>query len=265
MALINCPECGRQVSEIAPTCPGCGYPVAEKLQIEKEEKQEEAERKRVALEKYLRAEEATRKAEEAERNRNLELMRQGKDFRDSKGTSWRVIDVDTQNKRALFITWCCEKTWYQPKYGYTIEGMYYPQLEEEITWENSWIRKWLNSVYLNSLPEEIWKRVASVVVKNPGNKLCGTSGGKDTQDRVFLLSIDEAKRYFESNVDRFPKNIELYRYLYGKTLTGWWLRTPGCRPNYAAYVRSDDGSVFDFGCDVHNDRGGLRPALWLNL
>jgi membrane protein YdbS with pleckstrin-like domain len=28
MALIDCPECGRQVSTAAATCPACGYPVA---------------------------------------------------------------------------------------------------------------------------------------------------------------------------------------------------------------------------------------------
>lgn len=28
MALINCPECGRQVSDKAVSCPGCGYAVA---------------------------------------------------------------------------------------------------------------------------------------------------------------------------------------------------------------------------------------------
>lgn len=27
MALINCPECGRQVSDKAPACPDCGYPI----------------------------------------------------------------------------------------------------------------------------------------------------------------------------------------------------------------------------------------------
>jgi hypothetical protein len=31
MPLINCPECGRQVSTAAKTCPACGFPVAEKL------------------------------------------------------------------------------------------------------------------------------------------------------------------------------------------------------------------------------------------
>lgn len=31
MALINCPECGKQVSTAAAACPACGYPVAEKV------------------------------------------------------------------------------------------------------------------------------------------------------------------------------------------------------------------------------------------
>lgn len=31
MPLINCPECGKQVSTEAPACPSCGFPVAEKL------------------------------------------------------------------------------------------------------------------------------------------------------------------------------------------------------------------------------------------
>ena len=28
MALIKCPECGRSVSEMASSCPDCGYPIA---------------------------------------------------------------------------------------------------------------------------------------------------------------------------------------------------------------------------------------------
>ena len=31
MALINCPECGREVSREATACPQCGYPVADRL------------------------------------------------------------------------------------------------------------------------------------------------------------------------------------------------------------------------------------------
>lgn len=28
MALINCPECGKEISDKAKTCPDCGYPIA---------------------------------------------------------------------------------------------------------------------------------------------------------------------------------------------------------------------------------------------
>ena len=31
MAMINCPDCGKPVSDSAHACPNCGYPVAEKL------------------------------------------------------------------------------------------------------------------------------------------------------------------------------------------------------------------------------------------
>ncbi|MFP4080867.1 MAG: hypothetical protein ACLFMW_07815 [Ectothiorhodospira sp.] len=34
MALIECPECGRQVSDKAPTCPGCGVPIAARQSAE---------------------------------------------------------------------------------------------------------------------------------------------------------------------------------------------------------------------------------------
>lgn len=34
MALINCPECGKEISEKASTCPHCGYPINEDAEIE---------------------------------------------------------------------------------------------------------------------------------------------------------------------------------------------------------------------------------------
>lgn len=30
MALINCPECGKQISNNAENCPNCGYPINKK-------------------------------------------------------------------------------------------------------------------------------------------------------------------------------------------------------------------------------------------
>ncbi len=33
MALINCPECDAQVSDVAESCPKCGYPIAQAKQV----------------------------------------------------------------------------------------------------------------------------------------------------------------------------------------------------------------------------------------
>lgn len=33
MALIPCPACERQISEMAPVCPGCGHPIAAALPV----------------------------------------------------------------------------------------------------------------------------------------------------------------------------------------------------------------------------------------
>jgi len=34
MALIPCPECGREISNLAPSCPQCGTPVASKKETQ---------------------------------------------------------------------------------------------------------------------------------------------------------------------------------------------------------------------------------------
>lgn len=48
MALINCPECGKEISDQAVSCPNCGYAVKE--HFEKERKEEE---RRLAQEKAI--------------------------------------------------------------------------------------------------------------------------------------------------------------------------------------------------------------------
>ena len=47
MALIKCPECGRQVSEFAESCPDCGYPVAKMASKAKEIQREEELRSQI--------------------------------------------------------------------------------------------------------------------------------------------------------------------------------------------------------------------------
>lgn len=46
MALINCPECGREISEKAISCPGCGFPISNHLENQKRMEIEEQEKNR---------------------------------------------------------------------------------------------------------------------------------------------------------------------------------------------------------------------------
>ena len=41
MAMIKCPECGKEISDRAEVCPGCGYPVKDYLQETKDKEQRE--------------------------------------------------------------------------------------------------------------------------------------------------------------------------------------------------------------------------------
>jgi hypothetical protein len=73
---------------------------------------------------------------------------------------------------------------------------------------------------------------------------------------VFLLSIDEAMRYFKYNNDRVAR--------YKGSDSWWWLRSPGNRADRAADV-DGGGNVCADGSVVDYDTDGVRPALWLNL
>jgi predicted amidophosphoribosyltransferase len=33
MALINCPECNKEISDMAESCPHCGFPIAKKAPL----------------------------------------------------------------------------------------------------------------------------------------------------------------------------------------------------------------------------------------
>ena len=84
----------------------------------------------------------------------------------------------------------------------------------------------------------------------------GTAGGNDTEDNIFLLSIDEANKYFKSDDERIAN--------YDGEAAWWWLRSPGYDGSNAAYVNRG-GNVDYFGDYVSHDDIAIRPALWINL
>jgi hypothetical protein len=196
------------------------------------------------------------------------------------GIDWRVLDV--QNGQALLLSEkIIEKRAYHPSFV-------------GITWEKCELRNYLNNEFYNKLGA-VKSAIADTRNSNPNNPWYGMSGGNATEDKVFLLSIEEVVRYFGDSGDL--KSCKGWYYESGKNVlnnTGdknkdwyindqynsarvakdgegkaywWWLRSPGrgsSRSRGAAYVRPD-GSVSVGGLNVDYDSGGVRPALWLNL
>ena len=177
------------------------------------------------------------------------------------GYEWRVLDV--RDGRALLLS------------EYVIESRRYHERNEAITWENSTLRRYLNNEFYNSFTAEERRRIAETRLRNANNQWYGTNGGNDTTDRIFLLSLEEVVQYFGDSgqlrnrpgnsyyIDDQYNNARIAVELNGNA-HWWWLRSPGSNTYNAALV-SDGGFVDVDGFLVSSVRGGVRPALWLNL
>ena len=57
----------------------------------------------------------------------------------------------------------------------------------------------MNETFLEkAFGKEEQSRIVEVTNTNPDNKRYGTRGGRETKDKVFALSIDEANKYFKA-------------------------------------------------------------------
>ncbi|MDR1712954.1 MAG: DUF6273 domain-containing protein [Coriobacteriales bacterium] len=144
--------------------------------------------------------------------------------------AWRVLHVE--GKRALIIT------------ENLIDIRRFDASSNK--WAVSELRCWLNGEWYGKtfIPEE--------------QRVIATTELEASEDKVFLLSIDEAKQYFSSDSDRIAKTSD------DDAEFWWWLRSPG-RGSYVAAFVDEDGIVFADGSEVDFSLNGVRPALWLNL
>lgn len=165
---------------------------------------------------------------------------------------WRLLALDAQCDKALIIT------------EDIIEKRCYNEAMIDSTWETCTLRKYLNGDFYNKFDDWYKARMLTTNIANPDNPEYGTKGGNDTTDNIFLLSIDEARKYFSGDSDRVANHA-------GRA-SWWYLRSPGRLPclndgryEFRAAPVRHDGSVFVRGYTVNDSNGGVRPALWLNL
>ena len=141
-----------------------------------------------------------------------------------------------------------------------------------VTWENCTLRKWLNNDFINAaFTAEERAKIPMVTVSADKNPVYDTAPGNATKDKVFLLSIVEAKKYFTSDEARkciptayaVANGVEPSEYTTkdGKGTCGWVLRS--FMNVFGADIVSLDGEI-DAYCFV-TDEDAVRPAMWITI
>ena len=136
---------------------------------------------------------------------------------------WEVIAVD--GDRALVIS------------RDSVDWKLFNEQYENVTWETSTLRNWLNDTFYNSaFNSDERSKILTTTIENPDNPDSGVDGGNDTEDRLFLLSVYEVEEYYEREAFREAGlSIKAYNsakeynpdgYIGGLS-SSWWTRTPG--------------------------------------
>ena len=150
--------------------------------------------------------------------------------------SWRVLRRDEEKMMLL-----CERP---------VAVLPYHRELREVSWEGCDLRRWLNTVFLPlCFTEEERALILQTETVTPDNPNFGSSGGAAAEDRLFLLSAEEAAA---APLDSVGRSLGCW----------WWLRTPGFDNSFAASV-TPDGAIVRIGSFVDGDNYAVRPAMWI--
>ena len=166
---------------------------------------------------------------------------------------WRVLEI--AGDKALLIS-----------IGIIDTGKYHKEFEE-VTWEKCSLRRYLNGKFLATFAPKDRAKIIETRIINPHNPISpyrASLNGKYTKDFIFLLSLDEVKRFFPTNESR--------QAILNGSHHWWWLRSPGENYRQAAFIKDlggegnyADGAIGAHGKRVTQDGGGIRPAMWIKI
>lgn len=164
-----------------------------------------------------------------------------------KELEWRVLSVESN--KALLIT---DRQVVKAKFNSD---------DSVSSWANCNIRNWLNSTFYNKTFGKKQKQmIAATQIAQGINPKYKTVQEKNSIDKVFLLSIAEATKYFASDKARVCTFIPQLG-----TTSEWWLRTTGdCSySKHIAYV-DNSGAIKYSGCYPGAELA-VRPAIWIDI
>ena len=182
---------------------------------------------------------------------------------DGNDITWLVLDTDGDKTLLLSRD--------------ILEFLNYDNHSQDIPWQNSGVRAWLNRTFLGTFTAEQQAQIVETKVPVSNNARYGTSTGPETTDKIFLLSEAEVRKYFpieetaaakctsgayaRSNKDSAISDPNGNN-SFGNT-SYWWLRTRGMFPYQVAYV-DYVGYVHGEGMTMNNNIAGARPAMWVS-
>ena len=158
------------------------------------------------------------------------------------------IVLDKKDNQALLIS------------KFALDCKPYHSNYESITWANCFLRNWCNSYFL----EQAFKESERKLIQESNNQ---NNAGSNTKDKIFLLSIDEARKYFDNNYRiciATPYAISNGAWNDDGRRCYWWLRSRGHNGDYAACIYGG-GGVDDDGSRVDYGDSAVRPAFLLKL
>lgn len=179
----------------------------------------------------------------------------GKQNNGAEPIEWRVLAKESD--RILVIS------------EYALECMQFHSRNTAVTWENSDLRKRLNSDFYDSAFSKDEKALILLSeVTAEQNPWYSIDPGADTLDYIFIPSISEMKQYFDSNSDRrCPATF--YAIQKGahapadQSYCTWWLlRNPGDAGDKVANVNTD-GVIDYIGSRVESVVGAVRIMMWI--
>lgn len=168
---------------------------------------------------------------------------------------WQVLKI--RKSKALLIS------------RYALDAQPFHKTQKTNKWEKCSLRTWLNSTfYQTAFSDDEQEAILTTKVDNgKGQVKWKIAGGKDTSDKIFLLSETEAYQYFRSGNARLCKATAYAQargaHIYNGVCDSWWLRSPANTGFRACTIYEDGGGMVMFPVD---DKGvGVRPALWVDL
>lgn len=179
----------------------------------------------------------------------------GQEISCNEPVKWRVLDVDKNKNRALVVS---ENVLFSMQPYESAQDQereldtYYQNYN--VSWSDCDINHYLNSNFRTDYGLD----KADIISVTHETEATENASKESTNEKVFLLSISEAEKYFKSDDGRKAKSQD------GKMGISWLLRTPGAYTQYNMAQVGHKGSIDIRGEDVAREHG-IRPAFWVNL